>query len=95
MDVLVDINRVNEARSIYRRYGSELKDTINKLKSAVDRIEAQWQGAAKDSFANSHFPKLYESMMDHNKRIEYLARELDCIAEEFSSLGRDIDNRTR
>lgn len=95
MDVLVDINKVNDAKSVYKKYASEMKDTLTKLKSSVDRIETQWQGLSKDSFENSHFPKLYESMMEHNKKIEYLAKELDCISQEFSSLERDIDSRTR
>ena len=95
MDVLVDINKVNDAKSAYKRYSSELKDILKRLKSSVDRIETQWQGVSKDSFKNSHFPKLYELMMEHNKRIECLAKELEYISQDFSSLERDIDSRTR
>ena len=50
MDVLVDINKVNDAKSVYKKYASEMKDTLSKLKSSVDRIETQWQGVSKDSF---------------------------------------------
>ena len=95
MDVLVDINKVNDAKGVYKKYASELKDTLNKLKKSVDKIETQWQGVSKDSFKNSHFPKLYESMIEHNKKIECLAKELDYISQDFSSLERDTDSRTR
>ena len=95
MDILVDINKVNEAKKAYKEYSNQLTETIKKLKRSVDNIESQWKGLAKDSFENSHFPKVYESMTKHNKKIEKLYEELNYISTQFSSLETDINNRTK
>ncbi|MBB6716637.1 WXG100 family type VII secretion target [Clostridium gasigenes] len=93
-DVLVNKNKLNEAKVVYRNYANELKHTISNLNNAVEKIESQWKGASKDSFKNSHFPKVHKSMNEHNKKIECLAKELEYISEQFTELEKEIIRKT-
>ena len=93
-DVVVDINKLNETVRAYSTYRLELTYTLGSLKAAVESIQNQWKGEARNSFTVSHFPKLYSSMQEHIKKVERLEQELSQVSKDFSSLESDLKSKS-
>ncbi len=91
-DVVVDIQRFNETIAVYTRARQELDSMIRALKAEINSLGNEWKGEASKGFSLNHFPKLYDSMEEHIKKIERLENELKTVISEFNSLDRELKN---
>jgi len=91
-DVMIDVYKFNDTIRIYSSAREELNSMIETLKKEINSLGNDWKGEASKGFSINHFPKIYESMEAHIKKIERLENELKTVISEFTSLDNDLKN---
>lgn len=94
MDFSVDIDKVNDAISVYDKSINSLKENLNVLNKSLKDIEGTgWSGQAKERFMTIKYGEWEKGIEEHISRLEFLVsmlKEGKCDFEELERVGNNL-----
>ncbi len=87
-------DQMRERASQYRTEADTVNGVINKMDSLLGQLQAEWEGAASESYA-ARYQELKPGFMKAEELIREIAAALDSTARIVEETDADIANQFR
>lgn len=90
--IRISPDQVRNVANQFRQKGSESTSMANQLQSAVNSMEAEWEGMAKQRFYND-FTEWKQQMQRYSELLNNIGAELDKIATTLENTDQQLAGR--